>query len=685
LLMQRGSLSPSRKKHHLFLVNVSMDQVVQSLPKKALWTGRSSSLKSLQSVIDFATLCGALVLAYLLRFDFSLSSQVQRSLFTQLLFIVPTQMLVLRLYGVHNFIWRFTSISDAKRIVAAFVTAALPFLTIRLTMAWMGEQVAVPISIIILDFCMASIGLMVVRLLRRELYENHQRIKKGHDTVASGEKKPVILVGAGQAGVMTLAEIKRHGHTELEVVGFVDDDKAKHGAVINGVKVLGSTERLPTLVKELDIDHVIVSFAQASRNEFQRVLTICREIPIRVRTIPGMYELLQEKVSVSRIREIQIEDLLGRSPVQLDRSSMDNFVKGKVVMITGAGGSIGSELVRQLASCETKELVLIERSEFNLFEIERELKYKFPSVTFRCLIADICDRERMRQIFRRFGPEVIFHAAAYKHVPMMEDNAPEALKNNVIATSTVANLAGHFGAEAFVLISSDKAVQPSSVMGATKRLAELVIQDLKNKYDTRFVAVRFGNVVGSTGSVIPIFREQIRQGGPVTVTHPDMQRFFMTTSEATQLVMQAGALGKGGEIFVLDMGEPVKIVDLARETIRLSGLVPDDDIQIEFTGVRPGEKLVEELGHSDEGLLKTVHPRIFIGNIPPYQRFRIRQMLIQAEELCISESNDEVRMFLQEFLPEAKIANLAPQKPKSKTNDRGRPELNYPLPLTATV
>jgi FlaA1/EpsC-like NDP-sugar epimerase len=613
------------------------------------------AIKRLQVLIDVSIVSAALVLAYLLRFDFVLAPEAINSLLLQLCFVVPIQILSLRYFGVHKFIWRYTSVGEAKRIISAFLIAAVPLVVLRLVFSSTGGAVAVPISIIFLDFCMASMGVLGIRLLRREMYENGQRSKRSKTDAPATTKKPVILVGAGQAGVTTLAEIKRRGDIDLEVVGFVDDDQAKHGAEINGVKVLGGTENLPALIKKFEIDHVIISFVHANRNEFKRILKICRSVPIRVRTIPGMYELLQEKVTVSRIREIEIEDLLGRSPVQLDRTSMDRFLRDKVVMITGAGGSIGSELVRQLGACDAKELILIERSEYNLFQIEREVRRKLPHVKFTGVIADVSDRERMSRVFRRYRPHVIFHAAAYKHVPLMEDNASEALKNNVLGTNVVANMAGLFGAEAFVLISSDKAVQPSSVMGATKRLAELVVQDLMSHYETRFVAVRFGNVVGSNGSVVPIFREQIRAGGPVTVTDPNMQRFFMTISEATQLVMQAGALGKGGEIFILDMGEPVRILDLARETIRLSGLRPDVDIQIEFTGMRPGEKLIEELGSANEGLIKTLHPKIFIGNIPPYPARRIREMLIYTEELCSSDDNDDIRRFLQEFLPESQI------------------------------
>jgi len=325
----------------------------------------------------------------------------------------------------------------------------------------------------------------------------------------------------------------------------------------------------------------------------------------------------------------------------------------------------------------------VERNEFNLFQIEREIRHRFPNLRYSAIICDIADRERMSKVFRRFRPEIIFHAAAYKHVPLMEDNACEALKNNVLATNVLANLAGLFAAEAFVLISSDKAVHPTSVMGATKRMAELLVQDLKDRYETRFVAVRFGNVVGSTGSVIPIFREQIRRGGPVTVTHPDMQRFFMTTKEATQLVMQAGALGNGGEIFVLDMGEPIRIVDIARETIRLSGLEPDKDIKIEFTGMRPGEKLVERLANDEEGLLTTAHPKIFVGNIPQRPDLRIREMLIHAEELCRSDDNQEIREFLRDFIPEAQLGT--PENlPPSPVLPVEQPE-TYDIPMSAVA
>lgn len=613
----------------------------------------SLPLKSIQTLLDVLVVATAFAAAYFLRFDFTPEPAELNRMMIQLLFVVPLQMLALYWYGVNKFIWRYTSLRESKQIVTAFLVAAAPLAAGRLFFHPVSDFLAVPLSIIILDFCLAAGGLVGIRILRREIYEHSHRARTAP---RDGAKKSVILVGAGQAGVLTLAEIKRRGDIALEVKGFVDDDAAKHGAIINGVKVLGPADRLPQIVAELGIDHVIISFAQARRDQFQRILEICRAIPVKVRTIPGMYELLQEKVSVTRIRDIEIEDLLGRFPVQLEEASLKNFLAGKTVLVTGAGGSIGSELVRQIARCGTRNLVLVERSEFALFQIEREIAESLPDVQFHAVIADVCDERRMETVFTRFRPQVVFHAAAHKHVPMMENNASEAIKNNVFGTNLAAHLAGRFSAETFVLISTDKAVRPKSVMGATKRAAELVIQDLDRRYETRYVAVRFGNVIGSNGSVIPTFRQQIRRGGPVTVTHPEMTRYFMTIPEATQLVMQAGAFGRGGEIFILDMGKPVKILDLAKETIRLSGLTPETDIKIVFSGVRPGEKLHEELESDAERLDKTAHPKIFLGKIASFSSKQVDEMLATFRDLCDCEDNDEIRRVLTAFLPESQIA-----------------------------
>ena len=474
-------------------------------------------------------------------------------------------------------------------------------------------------------------------------------------TDSAGRPKRVLLVGAGRAGNLAAKEIQDRVDLGLAVVGFVDDDREKHGSVIQGVRVLGASRDLPTLVADLDIDHVIITIAQASREELRRIVDICERIPIKMRIIPGLYEILGGKVEVSRIRDVDIEDLLGREPVQLDEAVLQDFLAGKTVMVTGAGGSIGSELARQVARFGVGRLLLVERAEFALFAIHRELLQRAADIETLALVADVGDEERMRRIFDRYRPAVVIHAAAHKHVPMMESNPCEAVKNNVLATATLGRVAGESGADAFVMISTDKAVRPTSVMGASKRVAELIVQDLNNRFDTRYVAVRFGNVMGSAGSVIPIFREQILEGGPVTVTHPDMVRYFMTIPEASQLVLQAGAMGQGGEIFILDMGEPIRILDLAKDMITLFGLKPYEDVDIVFSGIRPGEKLFEELETVGESISKTRHPKIFIGDLSGDVQRRAGSALETFSTLAGCNSELDVRRFLNEFLPEARL------------------------------
>lgn len=632
-----------------------------------------TTVRVLQTVVEILILAAAFLFAYLLRFDFVIPPSEVSEFLVQLPILVVFQIIALRAFGAHRFIWRYTSARDAINIAKALVAVAFIFLLARAVYLLFPQSVIIPISIVILDLFVSFIGILGVRMIRREVHERTSR-----PSVKRYSRKPVILVGAGQAGVLTLAEIKRRGDIDIEVKAFVDDDTAKHGAIINGVRVVGGTAELPDLVKELNIDHVIIAIAQAGRDEFKKILKVCQDIPIKVRTIPGLYELLQGNVTVSRIRDIEIEDLLGREPVELEPNSMNQFLRDKDVLVTGAGGSIGSELVRQLAKCQVRKLILVERSEPALFQIEREMTRNHPEASIHAMIADICDSERMENVFTRFKPQVVFHAAAHKHVPLMESNASEALKNNVIGTKSVAELSGRHKAEAFVLISSDKAIFPTSIMGATKRLAELVVQDLDRRFETRFVAVRFGNVIGSNGSVIPTFREQILRGGPVTVTHPEMRRYFMTIPEATQLVLQAGAIGHGGEILILDMGEPVRILDLARETIRLSGLRPDVDIQIQFVGMRPGEKLLEVIESDSEKLLRTLHPKIFVGKIAPYTSARVREITETIPELCSVDDEAAVRRFISDHLPEARITKKREQVvlksiTNSKTVDNFRP------------
>jgi FlaA1/EpsC-like NDP-sugar epimerase len=442
---------------------------------------------------------------------------------------------------------------------------------------------------------------------------------------------------------------------ELELRGFVDDDHRKKGGSLSGLKVLGTTGDLARLVDELNIKKVVIAVDAAQGKEIRRIVDVCSAIPVRTQIVPSLNEIAHGRVSVSRIRDVQIEDLLGREPVHLDDKNLHDFLENKVVMVTGAGGSIGSELVRQITGYRPAKLLLVERSEYFLFKISAELSSETSSVDFVPLIADICDEPRMREIFETHRPAVVFHAAAHKHVPLMETNAAEAIKNNVLATNLIGNLSGEFNVGHFVLISTDKAVNPTSVMGASKRVAEVVLQSLEHRFSTRYIAVRFGNVLGSAGSVVPIFRQQIKKGEAITVTHKDMTRYFMTIPEASQLVLQAGALGNGGEIFILDMGQPIRILDLAEDMIRLSGLTPYEDIDVIFTGIRKGEKLFEELEITGENLLKTVHPKIFIGKIATYAEEDVAAALRNFRKAVEDRDEEQIRRLFNAFVPEANI------------------------------
>ena len=447
--------------------------------------------------------------------------------------------------------------------------------------------------------------------------------------------------------------------SELEIWGFVEDDPRSRGGRVSGFKVLGTTEDLPRFIDDIDVEQVVITLDNADGKEIRRIVDLCSELGVRTQIVPSLDELALGKVSITRLRDVQIDDLLGREPVVLDSANLNGLLAGRTVMVTGAGGSIGSELVRQIVKFDPSKVILIERSEYSMFQITREFEeVGSGSPEIAPVIADVRDGSRMRQLFEEHRPEVVFHAAAHKHVSLMENNVVEAVTNNSFATEQLGNIAGEAGVKHFVLVSTDKAVNPTSVMGATKRLAEIVVQDLNRRFaETSFVAVRFGNVLGSAGSVVPIFQEQIRRGGPVTVTDPEMTRYFMTIPEASQLVMQAAALGSGGEIFVLDMGEPVKILDLAKDMIRLSGLVPFEDIDITYTGVRQGEKLFEELEMTGEDLERTRHPKIFIGDIAPFTSEEVSQMFAAFRRAV--EANDETKILwlFNQMLAEASITS----------------------------
>jgi FlaA1/EpsC-like NDP-sugar epimerase len=599
-------------------------------------------------VLDGVLLLVVFVFAYALRFEFRIPRLwVDRALIQAPVF-VGLQIAALAASGVYAYIWRYVGLAELRGFARGILISLVPIAALRLLRV---APLDAPTSVIIIDGILALVGVVGLRVLRRLVYERFEK-----SAGAPRRKKAILLLGAGRAGVLAAREIGARGDGELEIKGFVDDDDLKVGSVIHGVKVLGTTRDLARLVHQHHIDHIVITIARATRPEMRRILDVCESVPVKARVIPGLLELLQGNVAVSQIRNVEIEDLLGREPVQLDMELVGRFLTQRVVVVTGAGGSIGSELCRQIARFGPRRLLLVEQAEGALFDIDRELRAKFSAVDIVPVIADVTDHERIDRLFARERPDVVVHAAAHKHVPMMEKNPGEAVKNNVVGTRTVAEAAGRHAVAAFVLISTDKAVNPTSVMGATKRLAELSIQALQRRFsETRFVAVRFGNVLGSAGSVIPIFREQILKGGPVTVTHPDMIRYFMTIPEAAQLVVQAGAMGQGGEIFVLDMGEPVRVLDLAKDMIRLSGLRPGEDIEIAFSGMRPGEKLFEELGTNNEAVEKTHHPKIFIGRIRGTDVDILDAGVARLLQAAADDDGARVRAELKILIPEALI------------------------------
>ncbi len=615
--------------------------------------------RACQFGLDVVVFVSSFGLAYLLRFDFAIPAREIGNAGRQALVVVAIQAGMLALFGVHRILWRHISLSDAQTIASAICVSAPPLIVARFALPKAYGEWRIPVSVLAIDIVLAVCGTIGMRSLRRAFYDAASGDGKD-DRHLGATTQRVLLVGAGHAGRLAAQEISRRSGTELRVIGFVDDDPRKRGSVVSGVKILGTKADVPLLVRAFAIDEVVITSDAVPRSELRKIFELCESVPVKVRIMPVFYELLQGRLSVDRLRDVNLAKLLGRPPVDLDKAALRQFIWGKVVMVSGAGGSIGSELARQIAGLEPARLVLVERSEYALFTIHCELKDKFPKVNISPVLADIGDARRMRDVFANRRPNVVVHAAAHKHVPLIEDNPTECVTNNVLATHRFAQLSGEFGAETFVLISTDKAVRPTSLMGASKRVAELVIQALDQRYQTRYVAVRFGNVIGSAGSVIPMFLGQIRKGGPVTVTHPDMVRYFMTIPEASELVLEAATIGLGGEIFVLDMGEPVHILHLAKDLIRLSGYKPFEDIEIVYTGIRPGEKLVEELQFSGEAMDRTRHPKIFIGKIEALPSTEVEALLQTLDALAGERDEQELRRVLSHAIPESNLMNGAP-------------------------
>jgi FlaA1/EpsC-like NDP-sugar epimerase len=629
---------------------------------------RLSFSAAVQTALDILVLFLSFTFAYLLRFDFSIPPELISHFLIQAPAVIALQFLILTVSGARSFIWRYAGLSHVWPFLWGGVASLIMIATARLILPEAYQSWRVPLSVSLMGTLLAFGGTFATRVARRLSYEQTKKRSLQKQRVATRGTRPVLLIGAGQAGVLAAKEILGRGDLDLDIKGFVDDDRSKLGRiVVAGRRILGTTEDLPTLVASLHIDHVVITIAQASRQDIQRLAKICEDIPVKVRIIPGLYEILDGRVGISRIRDVQIEDLLGREPVALDTQSINAELAGKTVMVTGAGGSIGSELAKQVSRFSPGQLLLVERAEFALFNVDRALREQNSDGCTVPLVADIGDVARMRAIFEKYRPQVIIHAAAHKHVPLMEVNPYEAIKNNVLNTRLLSELAAEFEAEVLVLISTDKAVRPTSIMGASKRLAELVAQDVGSRSKTRFVAVRFGNVIGSNGSAIPIFQEQIRKGGPVTITDRRMRRYFMTIPEAAQLVLQASTIGKGGEVFILHMGEPVSIMDLAEALISLSGFKPHHDIRIVETGIRPGEKLNEELRFQSEETRPTSHPKIFIYEIATLDS-QVVESAVQFLKTIQEVDEADLRRFLNRLLPEARLNPTSPQDSSTQSS-----------------
>ena len=593
--------------------------------------------------------------AYWIRLNLELPSPYLESASLTAAWIIPLQAFIFWRFGLYGGIWRYASLPDLKRILKAVGFAAL---AIPMVLVLLGSHASVPRSVFLLHPILLLMMMGGSRLAYRA-WKEHRLYG-----ILSLQGEPVLVMGAGDTAINLVKELERS--REWRVVGLLDDEERKQGRLLHGLRVLGKIESLPQVAESLGVRHAILAMPSASHKVRRRVVDLCASVNVAVLTVPSFDDLMSGKVTVSQIRRVELDDLLGRESAMLDDAGLHQLLTGHAVMVTGAGGSIGSELCRQIAKFNPRRLVLFEQSELALYRMEQEFNERYPQLNIQCVIGDVKDVARVDQILRAWKPSVIFHAAAYKHVPLMEtENAWEAVRNNVLGTYVMAQAAHAHGVRKFVLISTDKAVNPTNVMGTTKRLAEMVCQamhppsplppSLNIEGETEFVMVRFGNVLGSTGSVIPKFQEQIAKGGPITVTHPEITRYFMSIPEAAQLVLQAGLMGRDGQILVLEMGEPVKIAELARDMIRLSGF-SEEDIKIEFTGLRPGEKLYEELLADDEHTLPTPHPKLRIARARLVESAWLEQMLAWVDTGQV-RTEHEVKAQLRAWVPEYQPPN----------------------------
>ena len=599
---------------------------------------RSYLLPGLLLIVDVITIIGVALISLLIRFDGYITPHYMHQMVDALPIMVISYIVMFLSMHLYTRIWRYAGMREMVAVLIATTLGAGLFYT--------GMYVfdkSLPRSIYLISWILSTgvigIGRMVLHYIA---------MRYGGKQSTDADMVNTLIIGAGDAGATIAREIERYHKRSRKVIGFIDDDESKFNRLMGGVRILGNRHDIPSIVKENKVKEIIIAMPSVTRNEIRNIMEICSPLKCKVNTLPGMYQLLDDEVLVSHLHPVSIEDLLERDEVRLDMDIVEHYIRDKVVLVTGAGGSIGSEICRQIMRVGPKQLLLLGHGENSIYLINQELKNIYKDGPIIPIIADIRDKQQLDQIFTQYNPQVVFHAAAHKHVPLMEIQPMAAVLNNIYGTRNVADVAGRHGVERFVMISTDKAVNPTSVMGATKRVAEKVIISMNDTYDTKYITVRFGNVLGSRGSVIPLFKKQIEAGGPVTVTDPEMTRYFMTIPEASQLVLQAGAMGKGGEVFLLDMGEPVKIIDLARNMIRLSGLEPDKDIHIKITGLRPGEKKYEELLTSEEGTNRTNHTKIFEAPLDTVDRDWLIDKIATFDS-C--ETDMDVIGVLQDIIP----------------------------------
>ena len=609
--------------------------------EKTMWMKRICMM-----LLDIGIVILASVGALVVRFDFSLSAVPDYYLeiiWETLPLTIPVAIAVFSFFRLYSILWNYAGATELLYLTAACIIDSI-FNTLIILFLYRRIDYPVPRS----WYFFYGAWLFALMFLSRYAQRGIKTLinRRNH----AEKMKRVLIVGAGEAGNAIIKEIVNSPYVNMKIVGIVDDDVTKHGKFMHGIKVVGDRNDIVDIAESQRVDEIIIAMPTASAMETKKILDICKQTGCELKRLPGMYQLVNGDVSISKLKDVDVNDLLGRDPIEVDLDSIMGYVSGKIVMVTGGGGSIGSELCRQIASHNPKQLVIVDIYENSTYDIQQELKRKYPDLDLVVLIASVRNTKRIDQIFATYHPQIVYHAAAHKHVPLMEDSPNEAVKNNVLGTWKVVQAADKYKVKRFVMISTDKAVNPTNIMGATKRICEMIIQTYNNRSQTEYVAVRFGNVLGSNGSVIPLFKKQIEAGGPVTVTHPDIIRYFMTIPEAVSLVLQAGAYAKGGEIFILDMGEPVKIVDLARNLILLSGHKPDEDIQIVFTGLRPGEKLYEEMLMKEEGMQDTANKLIHIGKPIQMDEERFLHQLEELKEHVVEEPND-IREWVQKIVP----------------------------------